>query len=212
MNSIFLTSTRHENLGKCNSDELYKIFEGLKPNVIFEELPPSSFDEFYISKSKANLETDTINKYVQKYKIKHISVDSNNIPSDEFFKDYKNMLSRIEGLADINGFTFRNVMDGNRLNIERHGFDYLNSKYIIDVNKEIDDAIKGGLKKINNEKLFQTYKTFMEINDFRENHMLKQIYGYSKSHPFERAIFTIGSAHRNSIIEKTITLKKKIKN
>ena len=36
----------------------------------------------------------------------------------------------------------------------------------------------------------------------RENYMLQNIYRYSEKHSYERAIFTIGAAHRKSVIEK----------
>ena len=78
----------------------------------------------------------------------------------------------------------------------------MNSKYIIDVNQKIENAIKGGLKKIGNENLSQNYQTFLDVNNKREYHMLNEIYKYYKSHKFGKAIFTIGSAHRNSIIIK----------
>lgn len=32
--------------------------------------------------------------------------------------------------------------------------------------------------------------------------MLQNIYRYSEKHSYERAIFTIGAAHRKSVIEK----------
>lgn len=54
MNEIYLLCTRHENLGECNSQELYNIFERIKPDVIFEETPPSYFDLYYGSKVSGN--------------------------------------------------------------------------------------------------------------------------------------------------------------
>jgi hypothetical protein len=202
MYNITLISTRHDSLGKCNSIELFKIIEHIKPEVIFEEIPPAFFDEYYLDKSRSSLETDAIKKYIQNYKVEHILVDSDDLPSEEFFKDHKYMLERIEGLTDINGFTYRNLVDTNKLNIERFGFKYLNSIDSININKEIYNAIKNGLQKINNDRLIQTFKSWKDINEMRENHMLQNIYSYSKKHSYERAIFTIGAAHRNSIIEK----------
>lgn len=202
MFNITLVSTRHDNLGECNSNELYQIIERINPKVIFEEISPTLFDEYYLDNSRSNLETDTINKYTQNYKINHIPVDSDSLPSEEFFKDYKYLIERIEALADINGFTFRNLVDTNKKHIERYGFNYLNSIDSININNEIYNAIKNGLQKINNDKLFQTFELWKNIHDMRENQMLQNIYSYSNTHSYDRAIFTIGAAHRNSIIEK----------
>lgn len=208
MYNITLICTRHDSLGKCNSNKLYQIIEHINPNVIFEEIPPTLFEEYYLDKSRSNLETDTINKYIQYHKIDHIPVDSDNLPSEEFFKDYEYLIERIEGLTDINGSTFRNLVDTNKIYIERYGFNYLNSIDSININNKIFNAIKNGLQKINNDRLLQTFKLWKDINEIRENHMLQHIYRYSKKHSYERAIFTIGAAHRNSIIEKISEFQK----
>jgi hypothetical protein len=55
-----------------------------------------------------------------------------------------------------------------------YGFKYLNSIYCINLNDEIYDAIEKGLQKINNDKLFQTYKSWKEINEKRENEQIKK--------------------------------------
>ncbi len=208
MHNITLVSTRHDTLGRCNSGELYQIIERINPQVIFEEIPPTLFDDYYLKKSRSNLESDTINKYLVNHKTKQIPIDSDNYPSEEFFKDYENLIKRIEGLADINGFTFRKRIDTNKAYTNQYGFQYLNSKNCSIINNEIIEAISNGLQKLNDEKLFQTFKLWNEIHEKRENHMLQNIYNYSKKHSYERALFTIGSAHRNSIIEKISVFNK----
>jgi hypothetical protein len=202
MYNITLICTRHSELGACNSTELFKIIERIKPDLIFEEIPPSYFNKYYITKIQSNLETDTINKYVETHNIKHIPVDSDNLPYESFFQDHKNMLERIEGLADINGFNYRTLTDTNRINIKIYGFRYLNSIQCVNYNNAIYSAIEKGLQNINDEKLFQTYNLWKDINEKRENVMLQNIYSYSKEQCYDKAIFTIGSGHR-----KTISLK-----
>jgi hypothetical protein len=202
MYDITLISTRHSELGKCNSNELYKIVDAINPEVIFEEIPPSLHDKYYINRTRSNLETDTINKYLETHKVEHIPVDSNNVPSESFFQNHKYMLERIEGLADVNGFNYRNLTDTNKTYIELYGFKYLNSIYCINISAEIYNAIEKGLQKINSDKLFQTFNGWKEINEKRENEMLQNIYSYSKEHRFDTAIFTIGYAHRKSIVQK----------
>ncbi len=202
MYNITLVCTRHDELGKCNSNELYKIIESINPEVIFEEIPPSFFDRYYISKSRNNLETDTINKYLEIHKIEHIPVDSDELPSESFFKDHRYIYERVEGLADINGFNYRNLVDKNKLYAQMHGFPYLNSIYCTNFYDEINDSVEKGLQKINIEKYLQTFQLWKDINDGRENEMLQNIYRYSKEHSYNTAIFTIGAAHRKSIIKK----------
>lgn len=126
MFNITLISTRHEDIGECNSNELFKIIQKINPEIIFEEIPPTFFNKYYVEQSCSNLETDAINKYIQKNDVEHIPVDSDEVPPENFFKDYEYLINRIEGLADCNGFTFRNQIDNNKRYIEKYGFKYLN--------------------------------------------------------------------------------------
>jgi hypothetical protein len=202
MYNITLISTRHEEIGLCSSYELYKIIEGINPEVIFEEIPPSFFDQYYASKTRRNLETDTINNYLETHKIEHILVDSDDVPSVSFFEKHANMMGRVEGLTDINGFNYRNLIDRNSEYIAMYGFRYLNSAHCVGYNDGICDAVENGLKTLNNDSLFQTYKSWNEVIEKREHEMLRNIYRYSREHSYDRAVFTLGAGHRRSIIEK----------
>lgn len=202
MYNITLISTRHEECGLCTSIELYKIIETISPEIIFEEVPPSFFDKYYITKTRRNLESDTINKYIEKYNVQHIPVDSDNVPSDSFFNDLKYLHNRIEGLADINGYNYRTLTDTIGTNTRKYGFPYLNSIYNSNAQKEIDDSIEKGVQKINDEKLSRTLNLWKKINDNRENEIIKNIYNYSKENQYAQAVFFIGSAHRNSVMQK----------
>ena len=211
MYNITLIGTRHEAAGKCNSDELYKIIERINPELIFEEIPPSLFAEYYTNKTRTNLETDTINKYIETYKAEHILIDSDDVPSESFFWDYFNMLRRVEGLTDVNGFNYRNFIDRNRMYIETHGLQYLNSVHSININDEITDAIEKGLGKLNSDKLNQTYKVWKEVNEKRENTWLQNIYSYSKEYSYDQAVFIVGAGHRKSLMQKIDDYEKKEK-
>jgi hypothetical protein len=202
MYNITLISTRHEKIGECNSNELCQIIEGIGPEVIFEEIPPSFFDKYYIEKSRGNLETEAISIYLATNNAELVPVDSDNIPSETFFRDHKYALERVEGLADINGFNYRSLVDRNRHCVAMHGFKYLNSNYCTAYNDEICDAVEKGLGKINNDKLFQAYRLWNEVNERRENEMLHNIYHYSKEHCYNRAVFLLGAGHRKSIMKK----------
>lgn len=202
MYNITLIGTRHEEEGICKSNELYKIFENINPDVVFEEIPPSYFEKYYISKTKRNLESDTVLKYIENYNIQHIPIDSDDVPPESFFKDLEYLYQRIEGLADINGFNYRKFSDKNTQYIKTHGFLYTNSDKSIALLDEIQDSIEKGLQKINDQKLFQIYQDWLKINEKRENKMLQNIYTYSENNTFNKAIFMVGFGHRNSIMQK----------
>jgi hypothetical protein len=209
MYHITLICTRHEECGKCNSDELYRIIETINPGIIFEEIPPTFFDKYYTLKTLTNLESETINKYLATHKIDHIPVDSDNLPSESFFQNYTHLVQRIEGLADINGHKYRSAIDNNKRHSATYGFEYLNSIYCDNLYDETDNAMKKGLQTLNDDKLFQTYKLWNDIHEKRENEMLKNIYSYSKDHSYDKGIFMIGAAHRKSIMKEIKEFEKK---
>ena len=59
MHNITVISTNHKEIGKCNSEELYKIVESINPEVIFEELSGKLFEIIYNANS-LNLPPDVI--------------------------------------------------------------------------------------------------------------------------------------------------------
>ena len=80
MNNITLISTNHSESGRCNSAELFKIIESLRPEVIFEEMPSKLHslvysDSFPALPDDAPLELKCVKNYLQKYDVKNIPVD-----------------------------------------------------------------------------------------------------------------------------------------
>jgi len=120
------------------------------------------------------------------------------MPPDSFWEDNKYLHKRIES----NSFEYRNLIDANKEYTRVYGFQYLNSICNDNLYNELCNAMDNALKKINDEKLFQTYKLWNDINDKRENEMLNNIYRYCGEHKFDRGLFFIGAGHRKSIITK----------
>lgn len=117
--SIILLSTVHKEIGKCNSDELYKIIESIKPDVIvleaFEE-NYSKYDQMLFSQFsvyKERLELKAIQKYSQKHSFEYVPVLDIGL-SDEFEtkikivsknKEYQRLLDNYI-LLETKGFSF----------------------------------------------------------------------------------------------------------
>jgi hypothetical protein len=202
MFDITLISTRHEDAGACTSQELYKILEELRPEVIFLELPPSYLLKRFIDRTHTSLETEAVRIYIDKYKLVIVAVDIDDVPDSNFFEEYKRAFERVEWLADVNGINLRNASDANRQYTRMYGFNYLNSDHSITDYEAHKDALEQGLKQINDERLNKAYQAWTEVNERRENEMLQNIYDYCKDWHFERAVFLLGAAHRKSMIDK----------
>lgn len=202
MHNITLISTVHHPVGECNPGALYKILQAIKPDVIFEEIPPSYFSRYYLERSKSTLETNAISMYMEDFKAINVPVDIDDIPSGDFFSAYQNAMERVLGLVDINGQNFKTLLRTKKHYSSIYGFRFLNSNDHIQYNDEVNNAIEKELEKINDERLIVAYQKWNEFGNRRENAMLKNIYNYSRAHNYTQAVFLLGAHHRKSIKEK----------
>ncbi len=195
--TITLVCTRHDAKGACNLEELYRIVECINPDVIFEELPPSAFDDYYVSKTEFNLESRTINAYLKEHQIRHIPVDLEFDPATLIKKN-----GIVHRRVEANSRDYCRLMDWNFEYAFQYGFKYLNSEYCSTNQADLSDVIEKTLEKLNDEELFQIHKEWNDLIEKREIEMIDNIYQYCREHDFERGLFFIGAAHRKSIIEK----------
>ena len=198
MYNITFFSTRHGDAGRCNYLELYNIIMQLKPEVIFDEIPPSLFNEQYTNMRNDKLETNAIKLYLLEYNIKHIPVDLDIIMPQSFWDKNKYLFEQIEK----NNSEFCRLCDCDSQYARQYGFNYLNSKYNININKDKYNEMEKTLKIIDKKELFETYESWIEINEKRENEWILNIYKYCKENIFEKGMFFAGGAHRESIINK----------
>lgn len=206
MYNIILIGTAHIENGQCNSDELYKIIESINPDVIFEEMPSSHFNAYYVTKTQRSLESDTINQYFKSHNVKIIPVDI----------DVRQELSKYQNEINFIFHTIFKHEDYIKLDNEKDdlmiqkGFRYLNSDEFLDflekkkvIEKQIIES------EPDKDRLLNIYKLFhLAQYDSRENAMLQNIYNYSKENQYNQAVFLLGSGHRKSIMEKITEYQK----
>jgi len=197
MHDITLICTVHAEAGACSLNELYRILDAIDPEIIFEELPPSSFGAFYTERSRKNLETDTIIKYIESHPIEHIPVDYDEVPPS-LLEDSRRMHLRVEAISP----EYRRVLDWHSTYVRQYGFPYLNSIYCSNLNNDLDKAIEQTLPKINDNDLLRILNLWNGHNEKREDKMINNIYGYSERHNYHQGLFFIGAGHRESIIKK----------
>lgn len=199
---ITLIGTRHKELGKCNSNELYQILKNLRPDVIFEEMPLKDFDDYYVSKKRSKLESIAIFQYKQDHDTLQIPVDMDDIPKDEFLDAYENIFKTVYDLKNQYGLDFRELTKQVSMHTMQYGFRYLNSIDYANVWEQVFEIIENTLRTINNDTLFNSLALWKRVNIERENKMLEGIYTFYQNSSFENAVFLIGAYHRKSIIEK----------
>ncbi|MBK8143852.1 MAG: hypothetical protein IPK62_02035 [Bacteroidetes bacterium] len=187
----------HTEVGKCNAEELCKIIENIRPEVIFLEALDetySTYDTYLFSSfgvSHKKLEISAIQRYGFTNTFEYIPVLDNAISAAFETKskivcenrEWQELIDSYRSLASEYGFKFLNSTESIKLQeemriLERH---LLNG---LDLNKCVDADI-----------------------DAYENSMIRNIHSYCERSRFNSAIFMCGAAHRKSIIEKVEKLK-----
>lgn len=192
MHKITFVSTMHEEMGKCNADELCKIIERIDPEVVFLEALDDTYSNYqkFLHSSfgvyHRKLEIKAIQKYGRNYSFKFIPVLDNEL-SDAFKSKSHLLEEHVE---------FRKLLNDFNCLAREHGFPFLNSAESIRLHEEM--RILGNRILIDSER----NKIANEDIDAYENSMIHNVYSYSQNEQFDSAIFMCGVAHRKSIIEK----------
>lgn len=189
---ITLISTVHKEIGKCNSFELSKIIESLKPDVIFLEAFENSYTNYHkmllsqFGVFQERLEIKAIQIYSQNHTFQYVPVLDIGL-SDEFE-------AKLEIVS--NNKDYRSLLD-NYISLETEfGFQFLNSEKQIICQEQMSEMEN---RIIDNIVLHQKVN---ESIDAYEHSMLRNIYSYYKDNSFEKAIFMCGAGHRKSIAQK----------
>ena len=154
MYNITLICTKHKEFGNCNSMELHKIIESIRPEIIFEELSYINFTKCYHEKSLITLETNAIKKYLQNNNIKHIPVDTFDLPNS-YYEELDSMYNRIiNNNKIIESRRLLDILDKQSYLENQCGFSFLNSNQNDEIFEEIKILKVRVLNAINAETLF----------------------------------------------------------
>jgi hypothetical protein len=203
MHNIYLVSSDHKENGKCNSIELHKIIEKISPEIIFEEMHPNIYDEYYKEQIYISLESNAIKMYLQNHKIKHIPVDSYyHYNQDNELREKFNYFRRTISENSSEYYQLFGGFGEYQMSKYREGFKYLNSDKCNTLMKKRTIIEENIINKLNNEELTQIYNLWIKFNDNRENEIINNIYTYSRKYNYSSALLIIGAAHSHSIMEK----------
>ena len=197
MYDVNVIYTGHNDSGNCDIDGLYKIIEGIRPDLIFEELGGSQFNEAYKEQKLYSVETRTITKYLQNYVIVHIPVDTYETPE---YSEEKNEF--IEKFMYDNDSEYKRILSIQKKCAGAYGYEFLNSYQFIDYTEKRKAQEETMCQNTDNEEYKKNYKDYIKWNNNREYEMIKNIYKYSKENKFSKAIFLIGADHSCTINKK----------
>jgi len=200
MNNITFISTVHEEMGKCNADELCVILEQVSPEIVFLEALGDTYIDYerdLLLKSWVyhnKLEIEAIQKYNQSSTFEYVPVLDTEL-SASFEKKYELVFQNNQ---------FKTMLDEYNALASEQGFLFLNSKRSI----QLQDEMRQLEDLLVEDNLI---KTFNEDIEAYENPMMRNIYSYCRNNQFDKAVFLCGVAHRRSIIEKMESFNRKEK-
>jgi hypothetical protein len=196
MKSVSLVCTVHEEMGLANVSQLRAILERIQPEVIFLEVPPAAFDDYYENCSQQNLESIAVRQYRQGHQVDLVPVDLST-PTGDFFSNFEELRRRIRLVSP----EYRRLMQRDEDCIREHGFDYLNSERCSELWVRVYEDIVSTIKWLNDSKLLALYESWTEANDLREKEMMENIQKYCGENMFDTSVFLVGAAHRQAVID-----------
>jgi hypothetical protein len=149
------------------------------------------------------LKSIAIDKYIDEYHTAHVPIDYDfsyiNLNDIEFmYETFRN-----------NSEKYNNLNLKKNYSINKYGFKYLNSDECICILDEMKSIEKEIIIDLNDEKLTSTFSLWEEINNKRENEMVKNLFIYSTENDYNDAVFIFGVAHKKSILQKIKSYKSK---
>ena len=197
MSCVSLVCTVHGEKGLANISELRAILERIRPEVIFLELPPESFYEYFLVGSRSDLESISVKQYCEGRQGKLVLVDRPP-PDEAFFRDHQYLSKTIEDRSS----EYCRLIDLNSSQVPKHGFAYLNSELCSKLWSDVDKEMLVTIGKIGEPKLVEIYESWIRTNNLREKEWIENIQQYCRENTFEKGVFLAGAAHRQSIIDK----------
>lgn len=192
MPKITFISTRHKKHGKCNADELCKILEIERPEVVFLEALETTYSQYDKTKFSSygvyhyKLEIEALQKLSAHFSFEYVPVLDNELTS-LFDKKYNSIPENSE--LDSMLSEFSNL-------VRQGGFEFLNSHRSMTLHSKMRILEN---KLLKNKDFLEAYDA--SLDDY-ENSMIQNIYSYCKSNSFEKGVYMCGSAHRESLIQK----------
>jgi hypothetical protein len=191
-----LVCTVHDETGRANVEELRAILERIQPDVIFLEVPPADFDDYYENCSRQNLEPMAIIQYRQGHQVKLVPVDLP-APSEDFDNNNQYLFKRIEKVSRA----FCLLIDSNSTYVRTEGFTYLNSERSRKLWSDIYDEMVSTIKWMKDPRLIEIYESWKETNNLREKAMMENILQYAEQIPLIGVCFSWAQHIGQAIID-----------
>src|SRR6266436_4701047 len=198
MNCVSLVCTVHEEQGLANVSELHAILARIQPEVIFLEVPPAAFDDYYEIFNRENLESNAVRQYRESHQVELVPVDLPT-PEQEFFESAEYLRTRIRETCPESP----QLITWDSAHVRAYGFAYLNSEHCSKLWSDVYKEMLSTIRRIGDSRLVEIYESWKETIDLREKEMMENIQKHCRENTFDKSVFLVGAAHRQRIIDKS---------
>jgi hypothetical protein len=204
MPEITLLGSIHKENGRCSSAEMARILEHIQPEVLFQEVPFRELLGKNYSYAQTILEIRAISEHLKRHTVLQIPVDTLAVSPHEDEK-FNRTIDRVSRASQ----EFRSLWDDAQSLKNAGGFEYLNSRSNDALLRRSDRIIMRTLQELNDERLAKGYAEWKNHNSKRDDAMISNIYEFCRQSNFKKGVFLFGSGHRQSLIRKIRTVRKK---
>ncbi|MFY0650744.1 MAG: hypothetical protein JXQ96_01860 [Cyclobacteriaceae bacterium] len=204
MQNIKVIASVHNEIGPCNPDSLYNILMSIRPEVIFEE---QTDDEYYRKlyqpdNNSSIIEIKAIKKYKENFDVVCVPVDLEpelylTMQKKDYYHDY---FKKYDIIRKVNAEIHENI--------KKEGFNFLNSdkllKLDLELKKRQDELVQFG-SPFSLNPMKDLHESFLKENEERESAMIENIYSFSKTSSYEKAVFIPGFSHLEPLIKKIMS-------
>jgi hypothetical protein len=193
MKHVSVVGTRHEEIGKATVAALVSILERIDPEVIFLEMPPEAFDD-YFDGTRTNLELRATSRYCENHQVTLVPVD---LPTPEaaFFRKQDDLARELYHLA----YDYFQLIESQIQLVSEHGFAYLNSEQCSTLYSDVDKATIKAIDRLGNRGRAEFFESWTRTIQRRDEAMVANIVDYCRQNSFSRGALLVGAAHRQAI-------------
>jgi hypothetical protein len=205
MPEITLLCSIHKENGRCSSAELARILEGVAPDVLFQEVPYFELLKKNYSHAQSILEIRAISEHLKRHEVLQVPVDTLGVSPNGEAEQFDQVIDRVSRTSP----EYRNLWDAAISHVSAGGFKYLNSRSNDALFRRTDRIITKTLQELNAERLAKVFAEWKNHNSNRDEAMISNIYEFTRRTNFKKGVFLFGSGHRQSLIRKIRTVRKK---
>ena len=196
---ITMLCSLHQDNGLCNADELIKLLEEIRPDIIFGEVTKSA-QYFYYPRS---LEGRALARWMTLRACRPVRVDDYEMPTN-----FRELADSLFDYIENSSEEYQTLLEQRHHLIHFNGFTCLNSPAFAELIffLRMSEIEKEAIRDAKIPDLTRALASWRQIMAGRDRAMVENIYRYCRENEFSQGVFLVGAAHRRGVGEAIQTV------